>query len=151
MDAVTAIDRVQSVLDETGLECRRHGPRAWMVAVPLTRRGPLGVAVSAGERTLDLRTFVMRGPDRAHEDVYRRLLRKNLGLSVWRFALDDAGDVFAVADVPLEGLDADGLDGVLGLLATTVDGIYEAILRTGFDVPDGTVLTAPPPASGGGH
>ena len=30
------------------------------------------------ERTLTIRAFVLRGPDRDHEDVYRRLLHKNL-------------------------------------------------------------------------
>jgi putative sensory transduction regulator len=137
-------DRVQSVLDEAGLEVRRHGPRTWAVAVPLSSRGPLGVTLTAGERTLAMRAFLMRGPDRAHEDVYRRLLRRNLGGRVWRFALDDAGDVHVAGDVPLDGLDADALDGVLGLLAALVDEVYEPVLRAGFDVPDGTVFAPPP-------
>lgn len=137
-------DRLDEVLGETGLEVRRHGPRSWTVAVPLMSRGPIGVSVTAGERTVDLRAFVMRGPDRAHEDVYRRLLWRNLLTREWRFALDRDGDVFVLADVPAEGLDPTALDGLLGLLATTVDEVYEAVLRTGFDVP-GDAVFAPPP------
>ena len=140
-------DPVQTLLEATGLEARRHGPRSWTVAVPLTSRGPLGVALTAGDRTLALRAFLMRGPDRAHEDVYRRLLRRNLATRVWRFALDGAGDVHVAADVPLDGLDADALDGVLGLLAALVDEVYEPVLRLGFDVPEGTVFAPPPGAA----
>lgn len=115
------------------------------MAVPLTSRGPIAVSVSAGERTVDLRAFLMRGPDRAHEEVYRRLLRRNLLTREWRFALDRDGDVFVLADVPMEGLDADVLDGLLGLLATTIDEVYEPVLRTGFDIPDDVVFAPPPP------
>ena len=63
---------------------------------------------------------------------------------MWRFALDDDGDVYALADAPLDGLDADALDGLLGALCALVDESYEGIVRTGFDVPEGTVFGPPP-------
>jgi hypothetical protein len=130
MDAASA--RVALRLEEAGLPAERRSEREWVVSVPSTRRGPLAVGLEVGERTLVLRAFVIRGPDRNREEVYRRLLRKHLETRLWRFALDDAGDVFAVADVPLEGLTAAALDGILGLLAVYVDETYEGVLRTGF-------------------
>jgi hypothetical protein len=133
------------LLLELGAE--RRSDREWVVAVPVAKRGPLGVLVTAGDRTLTLRTFLMRGPDRSREEVYRRLLRKQLDTRMWRFAVDDAGDLFALADLPLERLTADLLDGALGLLAVLVDETYEGVLRTGFDVPEGTRL-GPPPGAG---
>lgn len=117
-----------------------EGPRQWTVQVPVEKRGPLTVAIGVGDHTLTLRTFVMRGPDRAREDVYRRLLTKHFATRVWRFALDKHGDIFAVADVPLNALTEESLDGTLGLLAALVDETYEGILRTGFDVPDDITL-----------
>ena len=68
---------------------------------------------------------------------------------MWRFAIDDDGDVYALADVPLDGLDADALDGLLGALCALVDESYEGIVRMGFDVPEGTVF-GPPPGAGRG-
>jgi hypothetical protein len=121
-----------------------EGPRQWTVSVPVEKRGPLTVAIGVGDHSLTLRTFVMRGPDRAHEDVYRRLLTKQFTTRVWRFALDKDGDLFAVADLPLGALTEDSLDGTLGLLAALVDETYEGILRTGFDVPDDITLAPPP-------
>lgn len=121
-----------------------EGRRQWTVAVPLEKRGPLTVAIGVGDHTLTLRTFVMRGPDRAHEDVYRRLLTKHFATRVWRFALDKDSDIFAVADLPLDALTGQSLDGTLGLLAALVDETYEGILRTGFDVPD-DIRPGPPP------
>ena len=133
---------IEGLLRDCGAEQQRD--RSFAVQVPVTKRGPLAVAIVVGDHTLTLRTFVMRGPDRAREDVFRRLLRKQLDTRVWRFAIDDDGDIFAAGDLPLAGLTADVLDGTLGLLAGLVDETYEGLVRTGFDVPDDVPLGPPP-------
>lgn len=148
MEAVPAL--VAHYLEEIGADADRLGEREWGLQLPSAKRGSIGVAVIAGERTLSLRAFFMRGPDRAHEQVYRRVLRKNLDTYAWRFALDDAGDLLLVAQAPLEGLTAAVLDDLLGSLCTTVDETYESAVRTGFDVPEGTEFRPPPGAGEGG-
>lgn len=137
---------VQLWLDRIGVDHERLGHADWSVRVPSTKRGVLAVAITAGERTLSLRAFFMRGPDHAHADVYRRALRKNLDMHQWRFAADDAGDLWMVADAETSLLGADGLDGMLGLLSVYVDEVFEGILRAGFDVPDGQGVGPPPGA-----
>jgi hypothetical protein len=144
MDAAPAL--VAHYLEEIGADADRLGEREWGLQLPSTKRGSIGVAVHAGERTLTLRAFFMRGPDRAHEDVYRRVLRKNLDTYAWRFAIDDAGDLLLIAQTPLAGLTAEILDDMLGSLCTTVDETYESAVRTGFDVPEGTEFRPPPGA-----
>jgi hypothetical protein len=134
-------------LDEIGADADRLGEREWGVRLPSEKRGAVTAGLVVRERTLTLRAFILRGPDRDHEGVYRRLLHKNLSTGAWRFAIDDHGDVFAVADVPLAGLDAEFLDGLLGSLCALVDETYESLVRMGFDVPEGTVF-APPPGEG---
>jgi hypothetical protein len=135
---------IARMLDELGLEARRGGEREWVVRVPCAKRGALGVLLTCNERTLGLRAFVLRGPDRGHTAVYARLLRKNLEAHPWRFALDDAGDVYLAAEASLEGLRTEELDGLLGALSTRVDETYEGVVRTGFDVPEGTAFAPPP-------
>jgi Putative bacterial sensory transduction regulator len=142
MDAAPA--RIALYLDQIGAEAERHGEREWGVRLPSTKRGAIGAALSVRERTLTIRAFVLRGPDRAHEDVYRRLLHKNLTTPHWRFAIDDHGDVYLVCDAALAALDADALDGLLGSLCAVVDETYESVVRTGFDVPEGTEFRPPP-------
>jgi hypothetical protein len=141
-DAVPA--RVAAHLAETGADVERRGEREWAVQVPCTKRGAIAVLVTARERSVGLRAFVVRGPDRAREDVYARLLRKNLAVTDWRFGIDGPGDIYAVADTPLAGLDAGRLDGLLGALSAMVDETYESVVRTGFDVPEGTEFRPPP-------
>ncbi len=144
MDAASAPSRIAHFIEEIGVVADRRGERAWTVAVPCRTRGGVGVQVLARERTLGLRAFIMRAPDRDHRAVYERLLGKNLTTRNWRFAIDAHGDVYAAADAPLAALDADTLDGLLGALSTLVDETYESLIRTGFDVPDGTTFGPPP-------
>lgn len=138
---------VQVWLDGIGVDAERLGRADWSVRVPSAKRGVVAVALHAGERTLSLRAFFMRGPDRAHDHVYRRALRKNLDMRHWRFAADDAGDLWIIAEAETAVLGADGLDGLLGLLSTYVDESFEGLLRLGFEVPDGQGVGPPPPAS----
>ncbi len=139
---------VQVWIDRIGVDAERLGPTEWSIRVPSLKRGVVAVAASAGERTLSMRAFFMRGPDRAHEDVYRRALRKNLDMRHWRFALDDAGDLWVIAEAETAVLGADGLDGLLGLLSTYVDESFEGILRLGFEVPNGQGVGPPPGSTG---
>lgn len=145
-DAVPA--RITRFLEEIGADSERRGEREWAVQVPSAKRGPIGVLMTARERTLGLRAFVLRGPDRDHEGVYGRLLRKNLAVRDWRFGIDGPGDVWAVADTPLAAIDADRIDGLLGALSALVDETYESVVRMGFDVPEGTEFRPPPPPGG---
>src|SRR5262249_46184312 len=108
-----AAARIAGDLAKLGLPVERRGERRWVLQVPCAARGTLGTLVECRERTLSLQAFYLRAPDREREAVYRRLLRRQLDTGPWRFALDDAGDLYVVAEVPLAGLAADDLDGLL--------------------------------------
>lgn len=142
MEAAPA--RIALWLQQIGAEADRPGPREWVVRVPSAKRGAVSAVLRAGERTLSVSAFVMRGPDRAHEAVYRRMLQKNLGSHPWAFGLDGHDDVFLGARVALGELSAEVLDDLLGTLSTVVDESYESLVRTGFAVPEGTEFRPPP-------
>jgi len=130
------VERLDDIVGSLGAAASRSPRGGWVVRVPTARRGEIAAHLVERERTVLVRAFVMRGPDRAHVDVYRRLLGKNLESGRWRLALDGDGDVVAAADLERDGLDGDRLDGALGALSALVDEVYEGILHTGFVVPD---------------
>lgn len=135
-DAVLA-----SLLSELGVE--PVPVDGWLaVRLPSERRGGVVMQLRTTERGLRCRAFVMRCPDRRREAVYRRLLRKNLDASDWRWAVDEAGDVFLTAYVaPPDAPNV--LDALLGGACAAVDAVYEGIVRTGFDIPEGVSLMPP--------
>ena len=121
-----------AVLGALPVPVQAVGDRTWVVRVPTERRGDLPVQIVAGERHVRLSTFVLRGPDQAHAEVYRRLLRRNLDLDVWRFAVDDDRDIYLIAQID-RTTTAAHLDAVLGLLAVTVDQCVQGLIDLGFD------------------
>lgn len=141
------IARVRAQLDEIGVEHERTGPRQVALRVPTRMRGAFGVVIDCGERTLAIRAFFMRAPDRDAEEVYRRALRRNLESSAWNFAVDDDGDLYLVARIWHTGVGMSALDPMLGELSTLVDASYEGLMRAGFVVPDGAQV-GPPPGAG---
>lgn len=138
---------VNTWLERIGADSERLDERNWTVRVPSAKREVVAVALCVGERTLTLRAFFMRGPDRDCEGVYRRILMKNIDTRMWRFAIDDAGDLWLLADAETSVLGADGLDGMLGLLSTYVDETWEGVIRMGFEVPAGMRVSGPPPGA----
>jgi hypothetical protein len=136
--------RIGGYLEEIGADAEPAGPRRWAVRVPSAKRGSVAVGIACGDATLSLHAFFMRAPDRNHGSVHERLLRKQLATYAWRFAIDDYGDLFLVAQLPLGCASADELDRLLGTLSTYVDEVYEGVLRDGFAVPEGTVIGPPP-------
>jgi hypothetical protein len=142
--SVDASDRIGRYLEEIGADVEQAGPGRWAVRVPSAKRGRVAVGISCGDATLSLHAFFMRAPDRNHGRVHERLMRKHLATYAWRFAIDDYGDLFLVAQLPLGCVSADELDRLLGTLSTYVDEVYESVLRDGFMVPEGTVIGPPP-------
>jgi hypothetical protein len=145
----TVDGQVVDALAATGLTPERVSARTWSVRVPCEARGTVGVVLTRTERTASLSSFFMRAPDRNHGEVYRRLLRRNHDMRGWRFAVDDPGDVFLLADLPVDGITGEILDDLLGLLVTYVDESFEAVVRAGFDIPPGVRVTGTPPKPGG--
>ena len=139
------MSEIADSLTEAGLPVTTAPGGGTLVSVPSERRGAVTVLITQSESAIRLQAFVLRTPDRAHDDVHLRLLRKNFHTRDWRYAVDPDGDVYAVADTTGgEGL-ASRLDALLGALAVLVDETYEGLVRAGFDVPDG-VRIGPPPA-----
>ncbi len=138
-------ERTAAAIAELGVPTSVSGEDEWAVAVPTEIRGDVTVIVGVRERSLRLSAFLMRRADRNHTEVYRRLLNRNLRTWLWRFALDDAGDLFAVADLPGVSIAGELLDRALGALSVLIDEAYEPTVRAAFDVPEGARF-GPPPA-----
>lgn len=148
MPDVTA-DTIDDALTGIGVSYSRQGPRLWRVDVPAVDRRSVTVGIAADERTLNLTAFVLRAPDRNREQVYRRMLHKNIGMTAtgpWRFALDEHDDVYLVAQINLPQATEPALDHLLGALSSLVDATWIGLMRLGFDVPEPP--TAPAGVSG---
>lgn len=129
MDPVTVITEG---LEEADLDVEQVGPDTWMTTLSGQWKRTIPVMLRVEDRSLHVESLLCREPDEGHEEVYRYLLMRNQRPSPLRFAIDDDGDITIVGWVPLEALDLTSFDRLLGLVLTTADEVYNAVLRRGF-------------------
>ncbi|OLT15670.1 hypothetical protein BJF80_09810 [Serinicoccus sp. CUA-874] len=129
----TALATLRAHLDALDVDWEA-GTRAGETVVTLPGERKLRTVVSlvVGQRSLELRAFVVRNPDENHEAVYRYLLRRALRLPGVGYAVDRSGDVYLTGRVPLAGLEEDVLDDLLGAVLAACDEPFNELLRLGF-------------------
>lgn len=104
----------------------------WALQLRGEKKHSITVLLALRERTLALESFFIRRPAENHAELYGMLLRANMRTYGIRFAIDDAGDVFIVARLPLEAVTEEELDRLLGAVLTTADGMFMPAIEVGF-------------------
>ncbi len=124
---------VRHWLEDSGLEWELGArPGEFVVQLPGEAKLRTTVSLIAGDQGLSASAFVVRRPDENHEAFYRRLLQRNVKLPGIAFALDGTGDVFLVGRLPAEGVTPDSVDGLMGAILATSDGMFNELLTLGF-------------------
>lgn len=118
--AIEAVDR-----DDTGV-------RRWFVRMAGEERDHTTVWLHLRQRTLHHETYVLPAPVDEPARFYEHLLRRNVGLHGLAFAIGEEDAAYLVGEVPVEGLDRDLLDQLLGLHHQTVERCFRPALRLGF-------------------
>ena len=101
-------------------------------ALPGERKLQTPVRVDIGTHALAVHAFVCRNPDENHERVYRWLLERNLKTYGVSYAVDTLGDIYLDARLPLNGVNTEEIDRLLGAVLEYADGSFNTILELGF-------------------
>ncbi len=125
-----AIEVVRSWLAENEVEYEEENG-LFSFALPGERKLQTPVRVDIGPHALGVHAFVCRNPDENHQAVYRWLLEKNLRLYAVAFGVDQHGDIYLDARLPLSSA-ADDLDRILGTVLSVADGSFNTLLELGF-------------------
>jgi hypothetical protein len=121
-----------AVLEENELDVSEVGEDRWITMLAGQWKRTIPLLLHLDERSLKLTSLLAGVPDEGHVDVYRILLSRNQRPTPVHFGLDDEGDLILTGALPLEVVDAERLDGLLGLVLTLCDETYNAVLRAGF-------------------
>lgn len=104
----------------------------FVIVLPGERKQQTTVSLSVGRHAVSINAFVMRHPDENHMAIFRWLLERNRRLYAVAYALDHLGDIYLVAKLNPESIDADELDRVLGTIVESADGSFNVLLEMGF-------------------
>lgn len=105
---------------------------AWDVLVPSYWKEAVAVSLNLSPSRLRGDAFFLRKPDENADKAYRLLLRRNQRAHCWKFAVNDAGDVYLGCEVPTPGVTAEELDLLFGSLITLVDETYVPYMKLAF-------------------
>jgi len=108
------------------------GERRWFVRMRGEEKDITTVWMTLRQRTLRYETYVMPAPAENEEALYAQLLRRNDHLVGARFAIGDEDAVFLVGEMPVEVVDLESIDQLLGTLYAQVEQCFRALLSIGF-------------------
>ncbi|WP_093782094.1 YbjN domain-containing protein [Streptomyces sp. yr375] len=128
----TTAQVIEAFLKEAELEWESTAPGAYVVQLPGTRKLRTTVSLIVGRHSLSLNAFVIRHPDENEPGVHRWLLERNLKLYGVSYAVDQLGDVYVTARLPLAAITPDEIDRLLGQVLEAADGAFNPLLELGF-------------------
>jgi hypothetical protein len=130
VDAWAANQRTTNPLVEA-VERDPVEPR-WLIRLAGEDKEHITVWLTLRERTLHHECHVMPSPEEGHQAVYEHLLRANQRLYGMAFAIGVEDAVYLRGQVPLDWLDEDELDRVLGSSWQWTEQHFRTVLRLGF-------------------
>jgi hypothetical protein len=131
-EAHKAAQVVEATLKDAELEWESPAPGTYVVKLPGTRKLSTTVSLLLGRHSLSLNAFVIRHPDENEPGVHRWLLERNLKLYGVSYAVDQLGDVYVTAKLPLSTVTPDEIDRLLGQVLEATDGAFNTLLELGF-------------------
>ena len=90
------------------------------------------VWLTLGQRTLRYETYVMPAPEENHAQLYEHVLRRNDRLVGARFSIGVEDAIFLRGEVPVDRVDRNELDRVLGTIYAQVEQCFTGMIRIGF-------------------
>lgn len=124
---------VRDYLTAQEIEYDETEPGLFSFSLPGERKLQTPVRLDVGKHALGIHAFVCRRPDEEFERVYRWLLERNLKMYGVAFAIDQHGDIYLDARLPLSAVNTSDLDRLLGSVLTYADESFNTILELGFE------------------
>jgi hypothetical protein len=125
-------DVVRAALQDREVEFEESRPGAFLVKLPGTHKLATMTWLVVGDHSLHVEAFFVRRPDENHEAFYRWLLERNARMFAVAFAVDNVGDVYLVARLPLSAANAEEIARILGSVLTYSDEWFDTALELGF-------------------
>lgn len=129
---MSAFNIVKNFLDANEIPYDIAGPEMFVASLPGIQRKNINVVLACGQHYFRAESFVARNPDENHEDVYRWVLEQNIKLVLATYGIDQFGDIYLSASVPLAAVSTELVDQLLGVIVTNSDSAFNTLIELGF-------------------
>ena len=122
---------IESYLKEHSIDFERQG-NSFLVTLPGEKKLQTHCALVVGDHSLSINAFVIRKPDENEAEVHRWCMLKNATMYGLAFAINTLGDIYLVGRFPLDAVNHQELDRILGSVLHYSDTSFNPLLELGF-------------------
>ena len=105
---------------------------SFLVTLPGEKKLQTHCALVIGDHSLSINAFVIRKPDENEAAVHHWCMSKNASMYGLAYAINELGDIYLVGRLPLDAVNPQELDRVLGSVLQYSDSAFNPLLELGF-------------------
>lgn len=122
---------VGKFLTDQQIDFEKNG-NAFLVTLPGEKKLQTHCALVIGDHSLSINAFVIRKPDENEAAVHHWCMSKNASMYGLAYAINELGDIYLVGRLPLDAVNPQELDRVLGSVLQYSDSAFNPLLELGF-------------------
>jgi hypothetical protein len=123
---------IEDFLTSHDLDFEKQGENTFMVTLPGEKKLETQCALIVGDHSLSVNAFVIRKPDTHEDAVHKWCMLKNASMYGIAFAINELGDIFLVGRLPLDAVNAQEIDRIIGSVLQYSDSSFNPLLEIGF-------------------
>jgi hypothetical protein len=123
---------IEDFLTSHDLDFEKQGQNTFMVTLPGEKKLQTHCALVIGDHSLSINAFVIRKPDTHEDAVHKWCLAKNASMYGIAFAINELGDIYLVGRLPLDAVNAQEIDRLIGSVLQYSDSSFNPLLELGF-------------------
>ena len=123
---------IEDFLISHDLDFDKQGENTFMVTLPGEKKLQTHCALVVGDHSLSINAFVIRKPDTHEDSVHKWCMSKNASMYGIAFAINELGDIYLVGRLPLDAVNAQEIDRLIGSVLQYSDSSFNPLLELGF-------------------
>ena len=128
---MTVLATIESFLNNQKIDYEKAG-NSFLVTLPGEKKLQTHCALVVGDHSLSINAFVIRKPDENEAAVHHWCMSKNAAMYGLAFAINELGDIYLVGRLPLDAVNPQELDRILGSVLQYSDSSFNPLLELGF-------------------
>jgi hypothetical protein len=129
LDAAAVID---DFLQSHDLDYDQKDEATYLITLPGQTKQQTHCALIVGDHSLSINAFVIRKPDENEAVVHHWCMSKNASMYGLAFAINQLGDIYLVGRLPLDAVNPQELDRILGAVLQYSENSFNPLLELGF-------------------
>ena len=128
---MSALKTIADFLQSEGIDFEQEG-NSFLITLKGEKKLQTHCALIVGDHSLSINAFVIRKPDENEAQVHHWCMSKNASMYGLAFAINQLGDIYLVGRLPLDAVNSQELDRILGSVLQYSDSSFNPLLEIGF-------------------